>query len=703
MPVGQKPDYDISGLSDIHYNPLQQYRNVTYNIRWTMMPAQEATGTRLKRSYDYKKGIVMFETGGTGTVNLDEIVMETIGTGNLTANYMMQHQHVFRGRMVEPLGGRLIEALSLAAYKLEYPNNASATYLLEIWFVGYDDDDKPVVCQGWDGEPMEFRYYVNLMQLKTQIDYRGAVYEFEMVASGAALSDFMNLEQGFRMTSNPATIGDLCKNLETALNRREQQKVETGYRCYPHKYVITAHKKIKDLKFDYSFWSRGNWSWGQNTGETQIQAGTTIQKFLENVLPNSKELLKHLHKVDEGKKDYNSPDTKPGTMDKGARSISLIVGTKMQDKNGQILFDNKLNGPAEEIHIFITTKEDPKLIISPQEFEDAIKDGLRSSRVQRWIDLGLFRKAYKWIYTGENTEVLTANIKLDYLWRIVRPMWINSETGLPVAPGSVQPPAKEAPAGQQKSKVVTCDEAKKVQTWQNTGETFYAEDIPFRKGQDDNDINPKAQWRPMMPKFYHANTQVQQAQAQSAFMEESAQEYSVYRQIQNQVGAGQGDMYTLDIEVVGDPYWLMQIPSKAGAVPWEADVWDYEENQWDDESLAEKRGKTASHNTLPLFYFEAQIPAANFNDQDLMDLRDNDTITGIYAIKKVTNTFSKGRFTSKLECYRETLANPWIRKKATGKDDANSKPTGSGNANAVGPNSSSQSSSGLGNLGTMGS
>ena len=355
-----------------------------------------------------------------------------------------------------------------------------------------------------------------------------------------------------------------------------------------------------------------------------------------------------------------------------------------------------------EIHVFLTTKEDPKIIISPQEFADAANENFRGERVQRWIDLGLLRKVYRWLYTGENTEVLNADIKLDYLWRIVRPLWINSETGKPVAAGSVQPPAKEPPAGKNNAKTLSCDNAKTVQATEESEEQLYAEDFPFRPGQDEKSSTaPSPTWRPQMPQFYHANTQVQQAQAQSAFMEESAHEYSVYRQIHNQVGAGSADLYTLNVEVVGDPYWLMQIPTRAGEVPWEEDVWEYEKEQWDDETLADKRKSTATHNWLPLFLFEAQVPSANLNEEDVMDLRYGDAITGIYSVKKVYNSFVKGKFTTKLESYREILANPWTNR--DGKKTANQeKPTSTGSARSVGPTSASTTTGGEPNLGTIG-
>lgn len=697
MPVGQKPEFTVAGLPDIHYNPLQQYRNPTYNVRLTMMPASDAIRPTNSRSFNYTTGLVMFETGGTGSINLEELTMKILPAGNATGNYMVTQPVIYTMKLVEPLGGRLIEALSLAAYKLGYKQNQDAVYLLEVFFVGYDDDDQPTTCKDWDGNPMEYRWYVSINQLKTQIDYRGAVYDLELMrADGRGLlGDYMNLEQGFRMTANPGTIGEFCKQLEEALNKREKEKVEAGLRQYPHKYTISAHKKMKDLKYDYGFFDRGNWSWAIGKGETQIEAGTTIPNFITNSLPNSKDMMKFLHKVNEGKKKYNNPDTLPNSLGILSEHIAILVGSSPQAQGENILFDEKLNGPAEDVHIFITTQPGGKNIISPNEYIDSYSASQRNERVQQWIKMGLLRKAYRWIHTGENTEVITANLKIDNLWRIVRPLWIDSETGKPVSPSSVTPPAqRRQPAAKNDSKQKSAQEARQVKNKEFLGgEATYAEDLPFRASTEQEETSPHLRWK---PPFYHANTQVQQKQTQAGFMEESGHEYSVFRQIHNGIGASSADLAQLDIEVVGDPYYLCQIPTKQGEAPWEENVWEWEKNQWTDEELGIPRRKTSSQTNMPYVWFEAVLPSASLDENDLMELRNNDAITGIYGVKEVMNVFSKGKFTSKLSTFRDNLSNPWstreAKERAKGPAASNS-----GSANATGPTTAAPS----GNIGDI--
>ena len=137
--MADKPTYnDDVGLEDLHYNPLQSYRNVTYNTRLTMMTPKEMTAAkgRLDRSYDYKQGIIIWETGGSGTTYLEELSIETLPPGNATGNYFYALPAQFTGKIVEPIGGRLFEALSLAAMQMGYQNNQDAGYLLEIDFKG---------------------------------------------------------------------------------------------------------------------------------------------------------------------------------------------------------------------------------------------------------------------------------------------------------------------------------------------------------------------------------------------------------------------------------------------------------------------------------------------------------------------------------------------------------------------------------------
>lgn len=682
-----KPTYLDGIIPDVHYNPLQNYRNTTYNTRLTMMPVSESAATRPQRSYDYKKGIIMWETGGTGTINLEEMTMESVGTGGKTGTYIVQQYHKFTAKLVEPVGGRFIESAAISALTLGYPNPSESMYLLEITFVGYNtNSDLPEICKGWDGEELIFRWYVKMQTLKMKLDYKGSTYDIEMIGQGgeAQLSDHFHFESGISMKKNLANIQSFLDELTTAMNKNEEDKVNTGQRCYPHVYKIIAHKEIGSLPMeDPSF--IGRWVPLFRSGSMTLPPGHTIQRFILDCMPNSKEVLRFLHRIPE-KKKYGSIETNSASIHLMPKTFSIICGAKAREQNGTIMFDNKIGTTAKEVVYFLTTKMDSKNIISPNEFEDAWTQQNREKRVNEFLKLGLLRKVYKWIYTGENTEVINVDLKLDYLWRLVRPLYINDK-GVPVASGASNP--QPAQRGQHGNPPVNCNEARMINATSSKEAPSYAEDMPHRAGAAapnwQTDITPKPGWYPHMPQTAIINTTVQSKDTQGALSPENAQEYSIYRQLSNAQGQGNADLMQLTFEVVGDPYYLMQIPGKPGHPPYEEDVWEYIEKNLTEEQMAVTRKKTASHNWLPYIYFEARIPAVDTTSDDLMNLRQADTITGIYSTKKVVNKFIKGKFTTTLETYRDSLSNP-VGKEPSATTASNFVPHGSGTAAQTGPN-----------------
>ena len=540
----------------------------------------------------------------------------------------------------------------------------------------------PETCKGWQDEELVFRWYVKLTDLKMKLDYKGSTYDFKFANAGgeAALNDFTTLETSFKMEGAPATIGDFCKQMEIALNKKEEYLVKIGRVTYPHKWVITAHKDIAGISFNYSI-GKKVWNFLFGPSDIQAQPGTSIQQFIIGALPNSQDVLKYQHRVPE-KKDYNSMDTKEKTSHIPIRAWAIICGARDLDEAGQPKWDQKRGTTAKEVHYFITSKEDPRTVIAPNEYKDATDPDERKKRVDNWIKKGYLRKVYKWIYTGENTEVINTNLHLDYLWRKVRPLWID-EDGNPIGATGSAPPAKEPPKGQKNGSMPKSQDARKVSPPNTTGKTFYAEDMPWRKSAD-TDLSPKEGWFPHQPQFYNMNVTVGAQSSSSALYQQSAQEYSVYRQVTNSM-AGSAEMVSMDLEVVGDPYWLQQIPGKPGTPPWTDDVWQYEKDQMTEEQMAEQRKTTSTSTTLGFVYFEAQLPSVDYTADDTMELRRSDAISGVYYATKAVNRFYKGKFTTKLSLNRETLCNPWDGKKSTGsttnkKDPKNASSTGPKNA-----------------------
>jgi hypothetical protein len=136
------------------------------------------------------------------------------------------------------------------------------------------------------------------------------------------------------------------------------------------------------------------------------------------------------------------------------------------------------------------------------------------------------------------------------------------------------------------------------------------------------------------------------------------------------------DFMELDLEIIGDPYWLgvpnilsqgksaletlIELPSENGAVikaklnelmPKIDPEWNTKEPVWPKGTGL--GGEAQWYKGSQLIYFNTQVPDPVFTQDDMLQFNANDQIVGIYAVKFVTNEFKNGLWTQKLKTYRD--------------------------------------------------
>jgi antitoxin component of MazEF toxin-antitoxin module len=131
------------------------------------------------------------------------------------------------------------------------------------------------------------------------------------------------------------------------------------------------------------------------------------------------------------------------------------------------------------------------------------------------------------------------------------------------------------------------------------------------------------------------------------------------------------DLVNLDMEIIGDPYWLgvpnlllngkigldkIELPSSSekeiraminSRMPNIEKGWDSKEPVWSDYGVAQwyKGGQ--------LFYFCTMMPDGGAGEDDLLTFNYNDQIVGIYKVVEVENIFKEGKWTQKLKTIRD--------------------------------------------------
>jgi hypothetical protein len=622
-------------------NPLLKYQSVTYNITLTMMPVGEKRLHHKKRSFKHTDGITIIDSSRVGSVVMESLEIKTASPGqNNSIYYLSSIDHTFTAKVIEPLGGKLIEMIAKSAKAFNYSNTAEAIYLLEISFKGHENDE-PVQAKDRNGSPLNFKWYVTITTLKMSIDVRGASYDLTMVnnVGAAQSSQYLKIETGVKVDADndkgsEQNCGGVVSRLESAMNKYQKNLVKEGTIEFPDKYTFVTDTTIASLGFDFgSSKIKKNESWIATAvwtdGTISIPPGSTVQSYIHMMFGNSKPLINFLTNdaYPQGK-----VDPKPKSLEKLKKTILIVTDAVPQVGK----YDRKRNRDAVDITIFVGYRVNPGPLISPIELLETASIDSVGARLDDYIKSGMIRKAYKWIYTGENTEILNLDLKLDNLWRVP----------LPVLPGVTSPPAKRS-----KNVISVNDKvAPSAALVPGRTEFIFAETLTDKEaGLVNDEINRYP------PQFMPSNTKANEKTTQNENDEKDYYVKAIFKQLHS--GASNtGDLLKIELEVIGDPFWLHQAPAGVGPPETDNVEWYIEHNGNIKESIIEITKKTATHNVSNAIYLDIQVPSSSRdNHEDLMDLNDDDVITGVYHIWSATHTFTGGKFTTKLSANKDDL------------------------------------------------
>lgn len=646
--------------SEVGDNPLLAYPSYTYNIVLTMMPSDERTIKIKERSFNHGRGIKVLDSASVGSIVLESLEITTANPGHPQPFYMSAIDHTFKMGITEPLGAKLPEMIAKSARSFNYPNSQEAIFLLEVNFKGYEND-MPVICKDGLGNEMVYKWYVTITDLEMSLDLRGSTYSLQLVTNlgSSSNTEVLKIEKGVSVdkdndNSKQNNIQGLITRLETGLNKYQKELVKDGIQEKADTYKFYVCDTLKKLKFDFdskliATKSEGFFMSIFTDGNIALAPGETIQGFIHQMFGTSPELVKYLTN---DAFDQESVKPKPESLKKLKKSILVVTGVTVQGKDS---FDAKRMKEAVDVEVFVGARALAKDLMDPNELEQTSSIDDVSARIDDYIENGLIRKAYKWIYSGENTEILNLDLKFNNLWRI--PLSIINDLSVPQAKTT-----KNKPSAKELREVARKQNAENKRRDEATIKRIQDEKLaPFRFAEDltEPDVNKAQEKEANIYKtmFTPTNTQGKTKDTQSEGKRAEFVSKHLFKQLHAGASAGSGDLITLDFDVLGDPFWLHQTPAGVeGKAPVQDDINFYIENIGNyKEALKEHLAKTAGQNVDNSVYLEVGVPSADRNDKDLMDLDKEDLITGVYRIFSTVHTFTGGKFTSKLKGTKDPL------------------------------------------------
>lgn len=441
------PQYNDPYLnSPVYGNILDTVDSPTYNARLYMLREAQSVSapdgvadTSDKLIAAPADTVILAQTGVTGTV-IDDIVIESLltteGPNTVGINFTVK----------QPGAASFLDQIQMAKAYLGQPNVATPTVFLEIRFQGREADLDDIEA---GGNPVTiagpYRYKLAITNFQVKIDNTGSEYFFETVTqkSYAFRDPVYKLPATF--TTVGRTITDHVKDLETKLNNWHKE---------------TANNEVADeIKFDLSnllgAGADGTVGLDKISDEsllTSSQAGAEDVNRVMNETFAIGDAIDHRQALVDAPKDEGTATEPVFEEDKlySKQGISIerffatllsmcpefyskiTRKTKVDDPKSEVKSDQayiswfKMDAEVKQLK-FDKSRNDyayqyiykPRLYkslrpdVAVDKKENDMSDSDAQSRVQQIIAAGGVKKAYNYLFTGLNDQILNLDLSYD--------------------------------------------------------------------------------------------------------------------------------------------------------------------------------------------------------------------------------------------------------------------------------------------------
>ena len=582
-------------------NILNRYASWSYNFKLYVISRTDYNDIIANRlslreihKYPFKKQAVICETGATN-LKINELSIEstpipTEGTVVSKINF----------DVTQAKGFSLPESITTAGVICGWNRlYAEPVMLLEISFKGWSHDLPARDGIRYDINIDTITIPIKITNIGTSLDSGGARYNVEAMYGYDFMRDDISEVSGTFTIDGCTKLADFGAKFAEELNSiSRSDKTKTQVEPTLHAFVFEDGIGDFDLQVPESgevpinnVDLRGVES-GPNGVSYTISSGARIPKVIEGVLATSEMAQKEL-KIDEeediiGRTFYIQPrvilnDDNVLEMGHASKTIIWFVGLRATP-----LPRNNFDGRSEEAY--------QKIIGS---------------------DLSNYSKQYKYYFSGENTDVVSADIDYQnlYLNKISRyeNLFANpANTGMGITRPSldVDNIRKNQETSAERDRYV-----QKFEKMYSDERVVYVDSVDTASVASLTAVSNKYQYG----KHNHA-TSVSQGVGGQAQRIKALDHQLTLRNIRNQLALA---AIKMKLEIRGDPYWL---------APFDPTI--------DSEGVTYKQ--------FNLINFIMGFP----NENQERGIREDYTFSGIYMVNSVTSTFSSGSFKQRLDCVR---------------------------------------------------
>lgn len=682
-------------------NPLNEYDNASYHIAFAMINPKDY------QSLDVSKGIMIAETATTSVFNVTdlEITQNYAITVEGREGFVSEGYITVVDPYAIGLFDHLLA--SAAQLGLENFNVADVGYLLRVRFTGYDDEGNPTVSSDVL-DKYDYTFPIRVLEIKLDITERGGQYriKFAGMTTDSLSSTFGIIKEV--QSIKGATAKEFIENSFKKINEEEEKKLyktklfpdiyEVRFKLdeFINEDNLKWHRKQPELKAGTS--TKSVDMKNEETDVTTTREGTHIMEIIRRAFSESvygQQLIK-----EDKKRSAKSATSGTDTNEESASQITMWwrIDTDVE----YLEFDPLSNQYQRKITYYIYAwKSD---LYSRDDLENmANSPELVKGRILKYAQASL-KKRYDYYYTGLNTEILSLKLNFQALYYMLATIYNEqSPNGLyqqgkrthkTPSEGYVDPlyqkigeiqklraensqiakdqsalDPKEDSSEKRKledrkkennrrieelqrdlkssnaaAAIAQAQKDRSAQIQQLASVSGKTMEIAGPKGTETRIFAEDLQFGelpPFIPRFMEDDRPPEQKQSL-----ESGRDKSLWSTTQQNIDdkARGSDLFKINMEIRGDPYWL--------GVP------GY---------LMRERYKNLDAKTKPddfadyymgstRFYLEVKAPKLpeGGDDTEIQEISERPSVvSAVYGVAKVKHKFKVGKYTQELEGYRD--------------------------------------------------
>lgn len=403
---GLEAKLDLSFLANV----LDSYDVYTYHWKWFMVTPEAAASGKI---HDLSAQTIIAESGVSDltidNVKIDSVAVPSVESGTGTSTTVSFE-------VVEPAGAGLLDKIFYQSIALGIGNWVTMPFYLQLQFRARDPDTSSSNMTGTAGgvNSLKWVWPIKISETKANVTTVGTTYNI----SGIVYNEYAQTNANFTLLHNVKldsmdTVGGAMADLQEKLNVDQLVRLLGNY-SVPDVYEIFVDPALANERvtpnMNATDSARNNSMEKLDLKDGTFPAGSSIDKIIDSILSQTALYQKVI--PDANVPGENGKPVKDSVTQ--MRKLWRVITETMPTQ-----FDVQRQDTARRFVIYIVQYDIGVMESNVSQLPNSeTNPEIERKRLKGYVDNGILRKKYNYIFTGLNDQVLDFELTLNHAFAI---------------------------------------------------------------------------------------------------------------------------------------------------------------------------------------------------------------------------------------------------------------------------------------------